>query len=51
MNSTTLNDIQPLNASICGHKKYQDAEVFLTEILGNRINWISVDKLYLVQSG
>jgi hypothetical protein len=42
MNSIPLNDIQPLNASICGHQQYQDAKVLLREILGNRINWISV---------
>ena len=38
MNAIPLDDIYPLNASICGHQQYQDAKVFLTEILGNRIN-------------
>jgi hypothetical protein len=42
MNSIPLNDIQPLNSLICGHQQYQDAKFFLTEVLGNRINWISV---------
>jgi hypothetical protein len=32
MNSIPLNDIQPLNVSICGQQQYQNAKVLLTEI-------------------